>query len=141
MNLQDTTDPAVFDHEAVDDFKRRRRWPWVLLAIMLGLAAAVAATMSRWESISAYFLSSDLEQAVQTAGFDPIVSHQSGTSNSVESVEAMLGGCQLTFAWGVQPLDDGSSVVRLALVRDDGSFTWGPTPTKLGADPAFSICF
>jgi len=82
---------------------------------------------------------SSLAQQVEGAGFIE-VKYFGSTDDTVASATGWYGKCQLRFVSATQKLQDGTKVKRLALVKDKGSYLYDPTPQKLSAYNAFSIC-
>ena len=78
---------------------------------------------------------------VESAGFTDVRYYPADpTLQTVESATAKYGDCQLTFKLTTRTVEDGSSIVSLAVVNDDGKFIYDATPAKLSADENFSSC-
>lgn len=123
---------------------RKKKNKGKFLAVILVLVVVLAGAwylVTNQGSINLPGIQPQLVGQVESAGFTEVRYYPADSSlQTVESATAKYGDCQLTFKLTTRSVEDGSSIVSLAVVTDEGKFIYDATPAKLGADENFSSC-
>jgi hypothetical protein len=112
--------------------KKRGKWTLtfiVMISLLIGGYWVYTQTIGK----------SDLVRQVESSGFTN-VSYFAGDGEVTASATAEYGKCVVRFISTTQTVDDNSRVARLALVLDNGSFIYDPTPATLSTNKTFSVC-
>ncbi|MBP7820920.1 hypothetical protein KA043_02330 [Candidatus Saccharibacteria bacterium] len=113
----------------------------VVLFVLVAVCAAAWFLATNLGSVSLLGTQTQLVAQVESAGFTDINYYPADEAlQTVESATAKYGDCQLTFKLTTRTVEDGSSIVSLAVVNDEGKFIYDATPAKLSADENFNSC-